>query len=76
MALIFSESATPQFPGGRNLLARQTDLDAGILWLDRLPVDDGVNGYVYSYEGTRGHLLPIRSGGGDSGRGKVLEEGT
>ena len=76
MALIFSDSAAPQFPGGRNLLARQTDLDAGILWLDRLPVDDGVNGYVYSYEGTRGHLLPIRSGGEHSGRGKVLEEGT
>ncbi len=75
-ALIFSHSAAPQFPGGRNLLARQTDLDAGILWLDQLPVDDGVSGYVYSYEGTTGHLVPIRSGVGRSARSEVLEEGT
>jgi hypothetical protein len=61
-ALVFSQASKVQFPGGRNLLHRQTDLHRRTLWLDQLPVDEGLHGYVYYYTGTDGILVPIRPG--------------
>jgi hypothetical protein len=61
-ALVFSRRAKVRFPGVRSLLLRQTDLDRRTLWLDQLPVDDGVHGYVYYYAGADGILIPIRPG--------------
>ena len=59
-ALVFSPGANVQFPGVRSLLLLQPDLDRRTLWLDQLPVDDGVHGYVYYYAGENGILVPIR----------------
>jgi hypothetical protein len=61
-ALVFSPGTKLQFPGARNLLLRQTDLDRRTLWLDQLPVEDGVHGYIYTYAGADGILIPIREG--------------
>jgi hypothetical protein len=61
-ALVFSQGSKVQFPGARNLLNRQTDLHRRTLWLDQLPVDEGLHGYVYYYTGTDGILVPIRPG--------------
>jgi hypothetical protein len=61
-ALVFSPGTKIRFPGARSLLLRQTDLDRRTLWLDQLPVDDGLHGYVYYYTGTDGILVPIRPG--------------
>lgn len=61
-ALEFATGLKVQFPGGRNLLAPQTDLDARRLWLDLLPVPEGWHGYVYFYRGTQGELVEIPAG--------------
>ncbi len=58
-ALEFATGMKVQFPGGRDLLAPQPDLDARRLWLDLLPVPDGWHGYVYFYRDTEGELIEI-----------------
>ena len=61
-ALVFSPGTKVRFTGARSLLLHQTYLDRRTLWLDQLPLDEGLHGYVYYYTGTDGILVPIRPG--------------
>ncbi len=61
-ALEFATGLKVQFPGARDLLAPQPDLNARRLWLDLLPVPDGWHGYVYFYRDTQGELIEIPAG--------------
>jgi hypothetical protein len=58
-ALEFAPGVRVQFQGSHDVVANQTDLADRLLWLDQLPVPDGMHGYVYFYRGNRGVLVPI-----------------
>jgi hypothetical protein len=68
-ALEFATGMKVQFPGARNLLAPQPDLDARRLWIDLLPVPEGWHGYVYFYRDTEGELIEIPLGDDFARRG-------
>ncbi len=67
-ALEFAPGVRVQFPGSRSAVENQTDLADRVLWLDLLPVPEGMHGYVYYYQGNRGVLVPIPEAAGSPAR--------